>query len=86
MLPNQGPTAGSKARFGVSCVIHEPCAVREYLARQAAEPPLLYQVWESCLLSEIDAGVLVQPLVLEFLLDCLGSHRILLALATYLLV
>ena len=65
---------------------HEPCAVREYLARQAAEPPLLYQVWESCLLSEIGAGVLVLPLLCEFLRDCLGSRRILLALVTDILL
>ena len=39
-------------------------------------------MWESCLLSEIGAGVLVQPLVWEFSLGCLGSHRVLLALAT----
>ena len=40
-----------------------------------SKPPLLYQVWESCLLSEIGAVVLVQPLVWEFLLGCLGSRR-----------
>ena len=71
-----GITAGPKARFWVHCVTHEPCAP------QAAKPRLLYQVWESCLLSEIGADVLVQPLVWEFLLGCLESHLILLALAT----
>ena len=46
----------------------------------SSKPPLLYQVWESFRLSEIGAGVLVQPLVSEFLLGGLGSHPILLAM------
>ena len=41
---NLSPKTGPKTRFWVRCVTLEPCAVGEFLSRQAVTPQLLYQV------------------------------------------